>query len=254
MKDSSQIAFERKTFVFVHSWQNKLAEDSITFDGHPVVGRVYPASINNDGLVKILLPEGVGAGYSGIAVGGLQDDNYRWSYQLEEITPSNLLKINISSEDLRSLVRHAEGEEHPMEKYTKKVKEAPLPEEEEDRLTPFSPTKLDKALMDYIPEDDIMTDTLAELIVFMSDQYEDGKMADIIAGTFNLLAMDSDKATSAMLFNAITSITEYYKSVQSGNEDKFVLLKAISYLLIELTQRKTNRNGNNYNQDDESPV
>jgi hypothetical protein len=250
MKDSSQIASDRKIFIFIHDWMHKLPEDSISFDGHPAVGRVYPASANHDGTIKILMPEGVGGGYAGIAISGQEDDNFRWKYKIEEITPLNAYKLDIKSEDLATITKFLEGEPHPMDSYAQSLKKQPAERPEED-FHPFSPTPLDKVLMDYIPEDDVMSDSLSELIAFMSTQYEDGNLADVTARALNILGVDPDKATAALLFNAVSHIAEYSKSVIEGRENKIVLFNAIAYLLIEITQRKTNKNGNTDLKDDE---
>lgn len=249
---------EKVVFLYVHKFNYFTKEDSDAMGGHPKVGRVY-RGIKADGtdLVKIHVgAENNPYKLEGIVLKKLKGRSLGWDCDLEEITDENFFNLEISPSDIKKMSNWAEDDnsdikhfidaplERPQAKSVNDSEEYPeglvsMEDEEDDELIDIEhEIKLADALNTVLRGDTDFHFAMIDTIFYLADTFGD-KYAGADIDTKGMLY--SEKYGKGFnMGNALKYISRYCtEDFEKSNNEKD-LLKAIHYILFELTRRRLN--------------
>ena len=115
-------------YLYIDNWEYNNEEDRIMFGGHPKPGHIYRAAIDSDGI-KIPIIEDKSAPVHGVLISDYSGDNYRWKYNVKEVTEEDIALLDIDNDDLKKIKKWEEIDNEDLKLKFSKIndnKEVPL--------------------------------------------------------------------------------------------------------------------------------
>lgn len=230
--------------LYTNKFQYFYPEDKETMKGHPIEGRVYRAIKDTDTNHYLLHigTENTESKMEGIQLKKLEGKSLGWECDLEEITDKNLLDFDLTPEDAEKMIQWETKGHDDLNKFINEPDEESGKEFDiediEDLVDLNHEMEIADALNKTLDYDAEFHFTMTDLIKYLASTCDD-KYGSSQLDTRGILYSET-LGQGFNTGNAVKYIARYNTEGFEKSYNPKDLMKAIHYLLFELTRRKIN--------------